>query len=75
MYRREYRRKLTTPEQAVADIADAATIVHGMATGEPPALLGAIADRVRHERLEGHQGLFPAEHGTCGPDHSGSRSG
>ena len=51
MYRREYRRKLTTPEQAVADIADAATIVHGMATGEPPALLQAIADRVRHGDL------------------------
>jgi len=52
MYRQEYRRKLTTPEQAVAPIKDAATIVHGMASGEPPALLAAIADRVRQGDLK-----------------------
>ncbi|MCX5888183.1 MAG: 4-hydroxybutyrate--acetyl-CoA CoA transferase [Deltaproteobacteria bacterium] len=51
MYSREYRGKLTTPGQAVAAIPDSATIVHGMATGEPPALLGAIADRVRANGL------------------------
>jgi len=51
MYSREYRRKLTTPEQAVADIPDSATIVHGMATGEPPALLAAIAERARQGDL------------------------
>jgi itaconate CoA-transferase len=51
MYREEYQRKLTTPEQAVAWIVDGATVVHGMATGEPPALLGAIADRVRQGNL------------------------
>jgi itaconate CoA-transferase len=51
MYGQEYHRKLTTPEKAVADIADGVTIVHGMATGEPPALLGAIADRVRQGGL------------------------
>ena len=51
MYRQAYQKKLTTPEKAVAAIADAATIVHGMATGEPPALLGAIADRVRQDDL------------------------
>jgi itaconate CoA-transferase len=53
MYREAYQQKLTTPEKAVAAIADEATVVHGMATGEPPALLGAIADRVRQNDLKG----------------------
>jgi itaconate CoA-transferase len=52
MYRQEYRRRLTTPDQAVAPIRDAATIIHGMASGEPPALLGAIAQRVRQGDLK-----------------------
>lgn len=52
MYRAEYRRKLTTPEQAVEPIKDSATVVHGMASGEPPALLGAIARRVRQGDLK-----------------------
>ncbi|MCK9377506.1 MAG: hypothetical protein M0P73_15310 [Syntrophobacterales bacterium] len=51
MYREEYRSKLTTAAQAVAAIPDSATVVHGMATGEPPALLAAIADRVRSGNL------------------------
>ncbi len=53
MYRQEYRRKLTTPEEAMAPIRDAATLIHGMAAGEPPALLGAIAQRVRQGDLKG----------------------
>ena len=52
MYRQEYRRKLTTPDQAVAPIRDAATIIHGMASGEPPALLAAIARGVRQGDLK-----------------------
>ena len=52
MYRQAYRRKLTTPEQAVEPIQDSATIVHGMANGEPPALLAAIAHRVRQGDLK-----------------------
>ena len=52
MYRQAYRRKLTTPEQAVEPIKDSATIVHGMASGEPPALLAAIAHRVRQGDLK-----------------------
>ena len=51
MYRQDYRRTLTTPEQAVEPIKDSATIVHGMANGEPPALLAAIAHRVRQGDL------------------------
>lgn len=52
MYRQAYRRKLTTPDQAVEPIKDSATIVHGMANGEPPALLAAIAHRVRRGDLK-----------------------
>ncbi len=46
-YRSQYRRKLTTPEKAVRSIKSGSTIVHGLAAAEPPALLQAIADRVR----------------------------
>ena len=46
-YRAQYRRKLTTPEQAVNGIQSGSTLVHGLAAAEPPALLQAIADRVR----------------------------
>ena len=52
MYRQAYRRKLTTLGQAVAPIKDSATIMHGMANGEPPALLAAIANRVRQGDLK-----------------------
>jgi itaconate CoA-transferase len=51
MYRQAYRRKLTTPEKAVEPIQNSATVVHGMANGEPPALLAAIAQRVRQGDL------------------------
>jgi len=43
----EYRSKLTTPERAVGGIKNGSTIVHGLAAAEPPALLQAIADRLR----------------------------
>jgi len=47
----EYRRKLTTPERAVSSIQNGSTIVHGLAAAEPPALLQALADRVRSGEL------------------------
>lgn len=47
MYHQQYRQKLTTPEDAVAPIADNSVLIHGMAAAEPPALLGAIAGRAR----------------------------
>ena len=50
-YRAQYRRKLTTPEQAVSGIQSGSTLVHGLAAAEPPALLQAIADRVRAGEL------------------------
>ena len=46
-YRAQYRGKLTTPEQAVSGIKSGSTLVHGLAAAEPPALLQAIADRIR----------------------------
>ena len=45
MYQGDYQKKLTTPARAVEYIAHGSTLVHGMGTGEPPALLGAVADR------------------------------
>lgn len=64
IYPDEYRRKLVTPETAVAGIASGATLVHGMAVGEPPALLGAIAHRVRAGELDDLRvfSLLPMEH-------------
>ncbi|MEJ2717674.1 MAG: acetyl-CoA hydrolase/transferase C-terminal domain-containing protein [Deltaproteobacteria bacterium] len=52
MYDAHYRKKLTTPENAVERISSGATIVHGSTTAEPPALLAAIADRVRSHDLK-----------------------
>ncbi len=50
---REYRRKLTSPDAAVGRIKDGDTIVHGTSIAEPPALLKALADRVRQGGLSG----------------------
>lgn len=47
VYQSEYKAKLTTPSDAVASIPHGATLIHGMAASEPPALLGAVADRAR----------------------------
>jgi len=51
MYNQEYRNKLIGAEDAVFGIADGSTVVHGMANAEPPALLAALADRVRNGGL------------------------
>ena len=63
-YLEEYRKKLTTPEKAVEDIQDGATIVPGMVNAEPPALLAAIANRARQGDLKNISVYFlsPAEH-------------
>jgi len=53
MYTNEYRRKLTTPKQAVSAIAHGSTVVQPMGAGEPPALLTALAARVRAGDLQG----------------------
>ena len=64
MYEGDYQKKLTTPAKAAAHIAHGSTIVHGMGTGEPPALLGGIADRVRAGDLKAIKifSLLPMEH-------------
>jgi len=66
-YFKEYKKKLTTPEKAVGDIKDGATIVPGMGNAEPPALLAAIADRARQGDLKNISVYFlhPAEHAAA----------
>lgn len=63
-YFEQYKKKLTTPEKAVEDIKDGATIVPGMIGAEPPALLSAIANRARQGDLKNISVYFlhPAEH-------------
>ncbi len=51
-YTAEYRKKLTNPQDAVADIRDGSTIVPGMSNAEPPAVMAAIADRARQGDLK-----------------------
>lgn len=48
-----YASKLTTPAKAVSSIADGETVSVGMAIGQPPALLMALADRLRANDLKG----------------------
>jgi itaconate CoA-transferase len=64
MYRSEYKKKLMTAEIAVQMINDEDTIIHGMAAGEPPALLSAIADRLRADDLDKIHvySLLPMDH-------------
>jgi itaconate CoA-transferase len=64
MYRAEYQKKLTSPQSAVKAVKDSSSIVHGMATGEPPALLEALADRLRAGDLKDINvfSLFPMAH-------------
>ena len=64
MYQGDYQKKLTTPAKAVEHIAHESTIVHGMGTGEPPALLAALADRIRAGDLNSIKvfSLLPMEH-------------
>jgi itaconate CoA-transferase len=64
MYKGDYQKKLTTPAKAVEHIAPGSTMVHGMGTGEPPALLEALAERLRAGGLKGLKvfSLLPMEH-------------
>ncbi len=47
MYASDYDRKCVTAAKAVDRIPETCCLVHGMAAGEPPALLAAVADRAR----------------------------
>ncbi len=64
MYRDLYDKKLTTPDKAVSSIRSGSRIIHGMASAEPPALLGAIAERLRAGDLRGIEiySLLPWRH-------------
>ncbi|MGC9967929.1 MAG: acetyl-CoA hydrolase/transferase C-terminal domain-containing protein [Syntrophobacteraceae bacterium] len=46
-----YEKKLTSAEEAVSEIESGSALSFGMAAGQPPALLGAIASRVRSGNL------------------------
>jgi itaconate CoA-transferase len=48
-----YRAKLTTPAEAVGRIASGVNVSMGMAMTEPPALLGALADRAAAGKVDG----------------------
>jgi itaconate CoA-transferase len=52
IYDAEYQQKLTTPQKAVEKIQNGDTVVQGMANAEPPAILAAIAERVREGDLK-----------------------
>lgn len=60
----EYRHKLQSPEDAVSKIPDGASIVQAMIAGEPPALLGAIAEAARTGKFTNltMQSLLPFGH-------------
>jgi itaconate CoA-transferase len=47
----EYRHRLTTPDQAVRDLQSGSKLGFGIAVGQPPALLAAIAGRLRSGEL------------------------
>ena len=47
-----YKSKLTTAEAAVASIPSNSRMAMGMAMAQPPALLGALADRARAGKVE-----------------------
>jgi len=59
----EYRAKLTTPEDAVAVVRDDALITFGPPVTEPPALLWALATRLR----TGDLGRLRVFSGPAGP--------
>ncbi len=48
----EYRSKLQSPRDAVATIASGATLAMGMGVSEPPALLAALAERIRTDQVQ-----------------------
>lgn len=52
MYQTEYRSKLMTPGVAANLIPARGTLSMGMAVSEPPALLGALEDRVKAGQIE-----------------------
>jgi itaconate CoA-transferase len=52
VYQDEYKRKLMTAQDAVKPLQSKTNIAFGMGAGQPPALLEAIAQRLRTSSLE-----------------------
>lgn len=52
MYQKLYQKKLTSPEEAVKLIRKHDMVVHGLTMAEPPALLKAVAERLREGDLD-----------------------
>lgn len=48
-YQLEYKEKLRNPKDAVSAVVSGQTIVYGIGSAQPPALLKAISDRVRED--------------------------
>ncbi len=57
MYEKEYKEKLTSPDEAVKVIKDDDMLVHGLTMAEPPALLRAVAERLKAGELK-HLKIF-----------------
>ena len=51
-YLDDYRARLMTAAEAMQGLKSGAHIAMGMATAEPPALLGAIADRAEQRAVD-----------------------
>lgn len=64
MYQREYQEKLTSPDEAVKVIKDGDMLVHGLTMAEPPALLRAVASRLKVGGLKKLKvfSILPLEH-------------
>ena len=63
MYEKLYAQKLTTAQEAVSGIGEGSNLLHGLTMAEPPALLGALAERLRSgdlKKLKVHN-LLPTE--------------
>lgn len=52
MYQNQYHKKLTSPDGAVKAIMEGDMLVHGLTMAEPPALLRAIASRLKAGKLK-----------------------
>lgn len=52
-FQSEYKSRLCTADEAIAQLSNGELIVYGMSISQPPALLAAVADRAREEKLEG----------------------
>ncbi len=63
-YETLYQRKLTTPDRAAEIVRDGDNLFHGLAVAEPPALLNAIAQRIRSDNLKNLKvySLLPLHH-------------